>query len=199
MSGPNSKSAAPTHTPTAAIRFTRQLPTLLLALSGALVGCTSDGGSAGDSPTTAPVAPAAAAASTGQESLAAWVDKVVTCLRDHGWQAERSLEGTSGVGLEIAPVNGQETALERDRQACVQAAGPRPPREAETAETFGKAYDALLVSANCLTRLGIAVDEPPARQTYVAQMLSHEEDMWSPYAHVPDDQWDTIEQKCPQP
>lgn len=153
--------------------------------------------------TTAPTASSAPSGAIG--SLASYNQRAETvmwafyhCMVDRGWAL--ALSGDSPAeGWDIAVPEEQLDVYTSDDAECQAESGladlgPPMVSSVEAAEL----YDLLLDVTDCVRGLGLEVEEPPSRQTFVEALVTHPIPIWHP--HELNGVWrPDLEEECPVP
>ena len=151
----------------------------LLCVAGALSGCASATHGGGDSEQLADLF----SSKDDQRAIAG-------CLGDKGWDAEfNSEDGT--ISTRVTP--DQDSAYERDMEACLHEVGIDADGELSTTE-YDLAFQWYSDIGTCLSDAGWEVPPQPTRQTFES---TYDSKPWIPWALVPGDQMHDARDACP--
>ena len=126
-----------------------------------------------------------------------FVDAMIGCLQDRGWDAQAN--GEDSYRVDVPPQ--QSDRYDQDRSECMDETGyasAPPPLSRADLEVW---YQELLVTAECVRGRGYQIQEAPSMQTFLDQVESREVDgLWGPYpGGLSASDWAELEVACPQP
>ncbi|MEP6478085.1 MAG: hypothetical protein ABJB03_01735 [Rhodoglobus sp.] len=161
------------------LRVVTTVAVALVAGTG-LAGCTPSPG------------PAGAPGLQTHESLKDAAETVAACMEDRGWTVTVSDDG----GVSGQAPNGQESAYEKDSEACWALINIRSFDQFTDAEKK-ELFSLQLNSYKCLAGLGVDLKPAPTFQVYL-----DEGGEWSAYAAMAPDylgaNFEKISKACPQ-
>ncbi|WP_395245558.1 hypothetical protein ACGGZK_07015 [Agromyces sp. MMS24-K17] len=133
-------------------------------------------------------------------SVSPAADQVFKCITEKGWEVSLSWDGGIEASSDSVP-QAQYDQYRADSDACWAVVDDKIRNMSP--DQIRAAYTQELATRECLTGLGYDVAEPPSEQAFLDDFFI---DRWSAYlaagfgnGSLPDDEWRTVVQSCPQP
>jgi hypothetical protein len=137
---------------------------------------------------------------TDARSLSSASNFVYKCLKDKGWDVELTWDGGIEVTSETVP-EAQLDLYTSDSDECWGAINDRIV--SMQPDEISKVYQAELATRECLIERGVDVGTPPSEQQFIDTFQTQR---WSAYGDstamattAGEDEWQAMNEACPQP
>lgn len=142
--------------------------------------------------------PTLADRSDEEAALQTYVTRKADCLTEAGFPSTVRSDG--GIQIDGVPPEQQQAFVEADT-SCAEQLGSIPGEAPFTTPELSVLYDLHVEGRDCLEDQGLAVSDPPSRQTWIAQyeagLSGADEAPWSPWSEASDPA--TAIEVCPEP
>lgn len=124
---------------------------------------------------------------------ATYLERLASCFRAAGWEAEVSDDGES-LAYEFY-TESNRVAFQQDKRVC-DVLVPPPPLVPLTDAEIRAVYAHWVEMRACLATFGYITSEPPTEEEFVLSWATT--GPWSPYLDVPGRALEQVEDRCPQ-